>query len=68
MPIRLPRQLRELDQLLVEVIAIGVAATVGQLILYRAANSDTARRLDTIPGVGQVVAGVRAATGKVVNP
>lgn len=68
MRFRIPRQLRHVDQVAVEVLAIGVAATVGQLVLYRAATSDTAHRLDAIPVLGSIVSGIRAATGKVVNP
>lgn len=61
------RFFRGLDELAVEVFAVGISAAVFFILSARALNSTAAHRLDTVPVVGPVVAGSRAAIDSIVS-
>lgn len=63
----MPRIFRGLDEIAVEVVAVGVSALIFFVLASRALNSTTAHRLDTVPLAGPIVAGSRAAINTIVS-
>lgn len=63
----MPRFLRGLDEIAVEIVAVGVSALIFFVIAAKGLNSATAHRLDTLPVAGPIVAGSRAAINTIVS-
>lgn len=63
----MPRFLRGLDEIGVEILAVGISSLIFFVLASTAVNSTAAHRLDGLPVVGPIVAGFRAATNKIVS-
>jgi hypothetical protein len=64
----MPRWMRGLDELVVEVAAVTLSALFGMIVLAKALNSGSAGRLDAVPVLGVAVRGLRSLVDQVVNP
>lgn len=62
------RHLRGLDEMVLETAFVGLSSLVFLVVLAFALNSEGARRLESLPIAGQIVGGLRALVGQVVNP
>lgn len=63
----MPRFLRGLDELLLEVVAVGLSAVIFIVLASRGLNSATAHRADNVPIVGTIIAGSRAAINTIAS-
>ena len=52
----------------IDVAAVGIAAAVSIIVIGRALDSGPARSADSLPVVGQVLAGVRDLWSQVYDP
>jgi hypothetical protein len=66
--VKLKGTLRGLDELGLEIGAVGVMAIIFLLVLSHAAHTGTADRLGNAPLVGPLVKGVGVAVDRIVTP
>ncbi len=62
------RLVRDLSILGVEILAMSAGAIVGLLVISQLLNSATVERVATVPIIGRILDGMRAAVGQIVTP